>query len=83
MELPDLSPPPRVRFKNFYLTEKPIMWMENIETIQTWVNGGEVILKKVGREFCYRLVNEPGDWIPGLPDGMIWADAQALFYDSL
>jgi hypothetical protein len=59
------------------------MWMENIETIQTWVNGGEVILKKVGREFCYRLVNEPGDWIPGLPDGMIWADAQALFDDSL
>ena len=55
----------------------------NEETIQTWVNGGEVILKKVEREYAYRLANEAGDWIDGLPDGMVWADAQALFEDFL
>ncbi len=30
------------------------MWLEDTETIQTWVNGGEVILKKVDREYAYR-----------------------------
>jgi len=59
------------------------MWLEEEETIQTWINGGEIILKKTNRDFAYRLANEPGDWIPGLPDGMVWADAQALFGDSL
>ena len=59
------------------------MWLEEIETIQTWVNGEEVILKKVGREFTFRLANEAGDWMDGLPDGMVWADAQTLFEDSL
>ena len=59
------------------------MWLEEIETIQTSVNGGEVILKKVDREFAFRPANEAGDWINGLPDGMVWADAQALFEDSL
>ncbi len=59
------------------------MWLEEIETIQTWVNGGEVILKKVGREFTFRLANEAGDWMDGLPDGMVWADVQTLFEDSL
>ena len=59
------------------------MWLENIATIQTWVNGGEVILKKIDREFAFRRANEAGDWINGLPDGMVWADAQALFEDSL
>jgi hypothetical protein len=47
------------------------------------VNGGEVILKKVDRDYAYRLANEAGDWIDGLPDGMVWADAQSLFGDSL
>ena len=46
------------------------MWVEEEETIQTWVNGGEVILKKVDREYAFRLANEAGDWIEGLPDGM-------------
>ena len=59
------------------------MWVEEEETIQTWVNGGEVILKKVDRDYAYRLANEAGDWIDGLPDGMVWADAQTLFEDSL
>ena len=59
------------------------MWIENEETIQTWVNGGEVILKKVDREYSFRLANEPGDWMTGLPEGIVWADAQALFGDSL
>lgn len=59
------------------------MWVEDEETIQTWVNGGEVILKKVDREYAFRLANEAGDWIDGLPDGMVWADAQSLFGDSL
>ena len=59
------------------------MWVEEEETIQTWVNGGEVILKKVDRNYAYRLVDEAGDWIDGLPDGMVWADAQSLFGDSL
>lgn len=59
------------------------MWLEDEETIQTWVNGGEVILKKIDREYAYRLANEAGDWIDGLPDGMVWADAQTLFGDSL
>ena len=60
-----------------------VMWVEDEETIQTWVNGGEVILKKVDRDYAYRLANEAGDWIDGLPDGMVWADAQSLFGDSL
>ncbi len=59
------------------------MWLEEIDTLQTWVNGGEVILKKVGREYAFRLANEAGDWMNGLPDGMVWADAQALFEESL
>ena len=59
------------------------MWTDEMDTIQTWVNGGEVILKKVGREDSYRHANEAGDWMQGLPDGMVWADAQALFEDSL
>jgi len=59
------------------------MWIDEMDTIQTWVNGGEVILKKVGREYSYRHANEAGDWMQGLPDGMVWADAQALFEDSL
>jgi hypothetical protein len=59
------------------------MWLEEIETIETWVNGGEVILKKVGNDYAFRLANEAGDWMDGLPDGMVWADAQSLFGDSL
>ncbi|TFG61987.1 MAG: hypothetical protein E4H32_06610 [Nitrospirales bacterium] len=59
------------------------MWVEEEETIQTWVNGGEVIIKKVGREYAFRLANEAGNWMDGLPDGMVWADAQSLFGDSL
>ena len=35
------------------------MWIED-QTIQTWVNGGEVILKKVGRDYAFRLANEGG-----------------------
>ncbi len=48
-------------------------------TAQIWINGGEVIIKREGEEFSFRLANESGEWIPGLPDGMIWADAEALF----
>ena len=59
------------------------MRIEDEETIQTWVDGGEVILKKVGRDYAFRLANEAGDWMDGLPHGMVWADAQALFGDSL
>lgn len=59
------------------------MWLEDEETIQTWVNGSEVILKKIDRDYSYRFDNEAGDWINGLPDGMVWGDAQALFCDSL
>ena len=59
------------------------MWTDEMETIETWVNGGEVILKKVGREYSYRPANEAGAWIQGLPDGMVWAEAQSLFEDSL
>ena len=59
------------------------MWVEDEETVQTNVYGEEIILKKVDREYTYRLVNETGDWLPGLPEGMIWADAQALFDNSL
>jgi hypothetical protein len=59
------------------------MWTDEMDTIQTWVNGGEVILKKVGREYSYRHANESGDWMQGLSHGMVWADAQALFEDSL
>lgn len=55
------------------------MWMEDVMTAQTWINGGEVIIKREGEEFSFRLANEPGDWIPGLPEGMVWADAEALF----
>lgn len=59
------------------------MWLEDVETIQTWTNGSEVILKKIDREYFYRVNNEAGDWINGLPNGMVWGDAQALFEDSL
>lgn len=59
------------------------MWLEEIDTVQTWGNGGEVILKKVGSEYAFRPANEAGDWINGLPEGMVWADAQALFENSL
>jgi len=59
------------------------MWTDEMDTIETWVNGREVILKKMGRDYWYRPANEAGDWLKGLPDGMVWADAQALFEDSL
>ncbi len=59
------------------------MWVEDEETVQTNVYGEDIILKKVDREYTYRLVNEAGDWMPGLPEGMVWADAQALFENSL
>ena len=36
------------------------MWIDEMDTIQTWVNGGEVILKKIGKEYSYRLPNEAG-----------------------
>jgi hypothetical protein len=48
-----------------------------MDTMQTWVNGGEVILKKVARGYSLRLANKIGDWIQGLPDGIAWADTQA------
>jgi len=59
------------------------MWLENEEIVQAWINGSEVILKKIDHEYSYRLDNEAGNWIDGLPDGMVWGDAQALFGDSL
>ena len=59
------------------------MWIEEMDTIQTWVNGEEIILKKIGKEYSYRPANEPGNWIQGLPHGMVWGDAQILFKDSL
>lgn len=59
------------------------MWTDEMETVETWVNGREIILKKVGRDYSYRPANEAGVWVQGLPDGMVWADAQTLFEDSL
>ncbi len=59
------------------------MWLEDQQTTHTWFNGAEIILKKEGRDYAYRFDGEPGDWIEGLPEGMVWADAQALFGDSL
>ena len=59
------------------------MWVDEMNTVQTWVNGGEIVLKKEGNTFSFRLANEAGDWMEGLPNGMVWADAQALFEDSL
>lgn len=57
--------------------------MDEMDTIQTWVNGKEVILKKAGRDYSYRPSNETGDRVKGLPVGMVWDDAQTLFDDSL
>jgi hypothetical protein len=59
------------------------MWTDEMDTIETWVNGREVILKKVARGYSSRPANEAGDWLKGLPDEIVWADAQALFEDSL
>ncbi len=59
------------------------MWLEEMETMQTWVNGEEIVLKKVGKSFAYRPDGAAGDWISGLPEGLTWSDAQALFHDSL
>jgi hypothetical protein len=59
------------------------MWIEEMEAKETWIDGKEVVIKKFGREYSHRLANEPGDWIQGLPDGMVWTDAQAIFEDSL
>lgn len=59
------------------------MWIDEMDTLQAWVNGEEVILKKVGREYSYRPANETGNWIQGLPQGLVWGDAQILFKDSL
>ncbi len=59
------------------------MWLEELETIQTFVNGEEIVLKKEGKTFAHRPDGTVGDWIQGLPKGMVWADAQALFEDSL
>lgn len=59
------------------------MWIDEMDTIPTWVNEEEVVIKKIGREYSYRFANEPSDWTPGLPDGLVWGHAQALFEDSL
>ena len=59
------------------------MWLEDVETVEAWVDGIAVILKKIDRDYSYRFDNEAGDWIDGLPDGIVWGDAQALFGDSL
>ena len=48
------------------------MWIDEIDTIETWVNGREVILKKMGRDYSYRPANEAGDWLKRFPDGMGW-----------
>ena len=58
------------------------MWKKNEKTIQTWCTGEDVILKKIDREYAYRPADEAGDWVDGLPNGIVWADAQALFGDS-
>lgn len=47
------------------------MLLENEDTIQTRVNGGKAILKKIDRDYAYRRANEPGNWIDGLPDGIV------------
>jgi len=36
------------------------MWTDEMEPIETWVNGEEVILKKVGRDYSYRPANDAG-----------------------
>ncbi len=59
------------------------MLIEETEAKETWIDGKEVVIKKFGREYSHRSANEPGDWIQGLPDGMVWADPQAIFEDSL
>ncbi len=61
------------------------MWKENEETIQTWQTWGiegDVILKKIDREFAYRPANKLGDWLNGLPEDLVWADVNWLFKDS-
>jgi hypothetical protein len=59
------------------------MWIDEMETKEIGVNGEEVVIKKVGRDYSYRFANEAGHWTTGLPDGLVWGDAQALFEDSL
>jgi hypothetical protein len=59
------------------------MWIDEVETKEIGVSGEEIVIKKVGRDYSYRFANEAGDWITGLPHGLVWGDAQALFEDSL
>lgn len=59
------------------------MWKDELNTVQTWVNGGEVVLKKKRKMYSFRFPNDPENGIKGLPDGMVWADTQALFEDSM
>ena len=59
------------------------MWLDEMETIQTWVDGEEIVLKKVGKSFAYRPDDVVGEWTQGLPSGLSWSDAQTLFNDSL
>ena len=56
--------------------------MEEYKVVQVTVEGQEMILKKTDNEVFYRTANEYGEWIPGIPDGTVWSDVQAMFDDA-
>ena len=56
--------------------------MDEEKVIQLTVEGQELILKKTDDEVFYRIANEYGEWLPGIPEGTVWSDVQAMFEDS-
>ena len=52
------------------------------DTLQVWADGEEFILKYINKAYAYRPANEPGDWQPGLPSGLILGDVEFLFEAS-
>ncbi len=53
--------------------------MNEEQILQITIEGQELILKQADEEIFYRPANEYGEWRPGIPDGAVWSDIQAMF----
>ncbi len=53
--------------------------MDEEKILQVTVEGEELIFKQANSEVFHRPANEYGEWRPGIPDGAVWSDIQAMF----
>ncbi|MDR4501225.1 MAG: hypothetical protein MRJ96_07240 [Nitrospirales bacterium] len=56
--------------------------LEEEKIVQATIEGQDMILKKRGKEIFFRPANTYGEWQPGIPQGTVWSDVQAMFEDA-